>query len=188
MTTRDAHIETPTKPRRRWYQFSLRALLVGVAVVGFGTAWLGEQVKRALDQRRAVTALAAVADVEFAKPRTWVQRNAWLRSWLGEEAIQDVDSVSFRPATKEEKLESALAQLDKLTNLQSLVLSVTQVNDTGLTQLQHLYLGGTQVGDAGLPHLGRLKQLRFIDLSQTQVSDAGVARLQESLPKLAVKR
>ena len=82
MTTPDAHFKPPTKPRRRWYQFSLRTLLVGMAIVGFGTAWLGVQVKRALDQRRAVDALAAVADLEFAEPRSWVQRNAWLRAWL----------------------------------------------------------------------------------------------------------
>ena len=169
MTTSDAHFKPPTKPRRRWYQFSLRTLLVGMAVVGFGTAWLGVQVKHALDQRRAVEALAAVAQVGFAEPRTWVQRNEWLRSKLGTAATQDVKWVVFRH-TQGEELESALTHLGELTQLKSLDLS------------------NTRVSDAGLAHLRGLTQLQLLNVGNTQVSDAGSAHLRESLPKLYVER
>jgi hypothetical protein len=169
MTTSHADTARRNSPRRRWYQFSLRTMLVGMVVIGFGTAWLSLQVKRALDQRRAVKAIAAVAEVWFAEPRTWAQRNKYLRSWLGDDAILDVYRVVFRQAQGEE-LELALSHL------------------RGLTQLEWLDLSDTQVSDAGLAHLRGLTQLQTLDLSNAQVSDAELSQLSESLPQLSEAR
>ena len=51
MTT-DHH--NPSKPRRRWFQYSLRTLLVLVTVL---CVWLGVTVNRARKQREAVAAI-----------------------------------------------------------------------------------------------------------------------------------
>jgi hypothetical protein len=48
---------TPTtipKPLRRWFQYSLRTLLVLMLVFGCGFGWLGMKVKQAREQREAV--------------------------------------------------------------------------------------------------------------------------------------
>jgi hypothetical protein len=61
-----------------------------------------------------------------------------------------------------------LAHLAKLSNLNSLVLSKTQVTD------------------AGLAPLGKLKALSKLKLFDTQVTDTGVADLQRALPGLKI--
>ena len=44
----------PSKPRRRWFQYSLRTLFVLVTVL---CVWLGVTVERARKQREAVVVL-----------------------------------------------------------------------------------------------------------------------------------
>ena len=48
---------TPSKPRRRWFQFSLRTLMVLVTVL---CVWLGLVSERARKQREAVAAIEAL--------------------------------------------------------------------------------------------------------------------------------
>ena len=57
-----------------------------------------------------------------------------------------------------------------------------------LTQLQELSLSGTQVTDVGLEHLTGLTQLQWLDLFDTQVSDDGVRKLQQALSNCWVYR
>ena len=47
--------QAPPKRRRRWFRFSLRSLLIFVAVAG---VWLGQKANRAQKQSRAVEAIA----------------------------------------------------------------------------------------------------------------------------------
>ena len=76
-----------------------------------------------------------------------------------------------------------LRQLDRLTSLQGLSLSRSQITDSDLvllerlTTLQALELGDTAVTDAGLTHLEGLLDLRELDLENTQVTDAGLVTL-----------
>ena len=48
----------PSKPRRRWFQFSLRTLLVLVTVL---CVWLAMTAERARKQRKAVAAIRALS-------------------------------------------------------------------------------------------------------------------------------
>ncbi|MHC4178413.1 MAG: hypothetical protein ACYSWU_12950, partial [Planctomycetota bacterium] len=45
------------KSKLRWFQYSLRTLLVVVALFAVGLAWVGIQVKRGRDQQAAVKAI-----------------------------------------------------------------------------------------------------------------------------------
>ena len=43
----------PSRRKRRWYQFSLRTLLLFVLVAGMGFGWLGTKLQRARKNRKA---------------------------------------------------------------------------------------------------------------------------------------
>ena len=52
----------PSKPRRRWFQFSLRTLFVLLTVL---CVWLAVTVERVRKQREAVAAIEAVGGSVF---------------------------------------------------------------------------------------------------------------------------
>jgi len=39
------HTAEPVKPRRRWFQFRLRTLLIGATLLSLPRWWLGRQIK-----------------------------------------------------------------------------------------------------------------------------------------------
>lgn len=67
--------------KQRWFQFSLRTLLVSMMVLGGGFAWVGLIVRRAVEQRQAVQAITkSGGHVQYAEPSTSIQRSSWLRT------------------------------------------------------------------------------------------------------------
>ena len=90
------------KPRRRWWQFSLRTLLI--VLTGFGVA-LGWIVYRANEQRKTVEWVREIggsvwydyeldadgAFIDDAKPPA----PEWLLQLLGKEYFQEVSAVDF---------------------------------------------------------------------------------------------
>jgi hypothetical protein len=101
-----------TKPRRGWLRISLRTLLLVVAAIA---VWLGVQVNRATNQRRAVrmvgdrgglvhyvhqcrTRPVQLGDFYPSSafdPTIEAAGPAWLRRFLGEEYFQDVIYVNL---------------------------------------------------------------------------------------------
>jgi hypothetical protein len=85
-----------------------------------------------------------------------------------------------------------LAEIDKLTELQSIDFAHTTVTDEGLAQLKDLQklrslgLGGTLVTDQGLVHLEKLQSLQWVWLSKNTVTEAAVERLKEARPDMNV--
>ena len=94
---------------------------------------------------------------------------------FGIDASQDQLEAAVSPRFKAENWTKAGALLGKLTALQSLNLTRTQIADLGplkgLTALQSLSLSSTQVADLG--PLKGLTALQSLDLSGTQVADLG---------------
>jgi beta-lactamase regulating signal transducer with metallopeptidase domain/Leucine-rich repeat (LRR) protein len=90
--------------------------------------------------------------------------------------------------------DAGLAYLEGLVKLKNLRLDKTQITDAGLehlkglTGLEDLSLVSTRITDSGLVHLKPLTGLRRLYLSGTQVTDAGVQQLQQSLPKLTIRK
>jgi len=182
----------PGKPRRRlrWYQLSLRTLLVVVLVASLGMSWFAVRMQRARKQREVVAAIVEMGgrvtyDYEFDASGHYIPHPeppgpAWLRKLLGDDFFTDVRSVRFL-GTHVKAAE--LIHLKGLTRLQRLYLSDTQVTDAdlehlkGLTNLHTLCLDGTRVTDAGLECLKGLTQLQRLDLWATGVTDAGLEHL-----------
>jgi hypothetical protein len=182
----------PESPARklRWFQYSLRSLLLLVLLVSLGMSWVAVRMKRTRQQDEAVEeitkfggwALYDYQNGQFGdvRPTAEPPGPAWLRNLLGENFFATVVEVHFASPLLTDR---GLEHLKGLSQLRWLDLPGTQVTDSGLEhlkglkQLQILSLNDTKVTDAGLQHLKGLPQLEWLDLDGTQVTDAGLEHL-----------
>jgi hypothetical protein len=191
---------TPT-PKRRWFQYSLRTLLVFVTRCAVARSWLAVKLQQARRQREVVAEIRKVGAVVYhdwesdgnltALPNPHPPWPKWLRSLLGDDFFQSVIQIYFYT---EEATDAEVEHLRGLSQLKELELGGTHVTDAGLehlrgmSRLTELDLGFTQVTDAGLGHLKGLSQLQYLDLRTMQVTDGGVKRLQQALPNCEIVR
>jgi len=151
------------KPKRRWFQFSLRTLILVVTatgtVLGVGMAYVGP----AEQQRGIVQRVEGLGGrVVYYEP----PQNEWwgisqLRLRLSRDYFDRIEVVDLhgRPATD--------AEVRRLKML---------------SHLRLLFLDDTQTTDAGLVHLHDLKQLHCIWLRRSGVTYQGLADLRVALP------
>jgi len=205
----------PATPKRRWYQFSLKALLVGMLLLCLGPGgFVAYEQNKARRQKGAVEAIEELGGV-VGYGRNVSARSALLRQILGDDTFGGVESIDFwNPSRVTDADLVHLACLNRLTtlhldnsqvtdvglkhlaslkNLSRLHLNNTQVTDAGLKHLAGLeslsvlYLDRSRVTDIGLIHLAGLKDLMYLNVYRTQVTDAGVAELQKSLPNCMIR-
>jgi len=169
------------KPKRRWYQFSLKTLLVVLTLTGFV---LGMAMLPAERQRRATQRVRAMGgSVYFANPRPDESAAAsYLRKWLSRDyfdAVIEIDLVGSNVT------DGDLKDFQGLTQVQRVFLDDTKVTDDGLAHLaglvetRSLSLNNTCVTDAGIAHLQRFTKLEILWLDGTQVIGGISAKLQE---------
>ena len=149
------------KPRRRWYQFGLRTLLIGVTLAGCGLGWLGIKIRDARQQEAAVAAIlrlggSVVYDDELAPHELSPQ-----------DIFRQVHAVEL---SNKRVTDADLGTLD------------------GLTQIKGLELDGARVTDASLDRLETLTQLEWLSVRGTMLTRAGVARLRQALPNCKIER
>jgi hypothetical protein len=188
------------KPPR--VRFSVRAIMVAVAVTGILLGGAVREQRRRAGQERAIAAIEKVGGLIGARPM----------ACIGEPKRRPVVSIVFDitiPGTSDADLaalawlpelqslsffnsqitDAGLARLGELNNLRELRLGEARITDAGLghlkrlTNLRELNIAGTPITDAGLVNLRGLKELRFINLAGTKVTDAGLAHL-KGLTKL----
>ena len=185
---------TAPKPKLRWFQFSLRTLLVVVTLCAIPCSWLAVKLRQARRERAAATAIEKLGgQVEWSKP----SGPAWLRSFVGDDSFKTVKGVDvwgseeappgmgLAKGTRSEDTDAALQNLTVMNQLQRLYLNGSHITDAGLgnlkesNQLQSLDLHEAKVTDAGLENLKQLHQLQWLDINGTdQITDAGLANLQ----------
>ena len=173
----------------RRFQFSLRSMMLFVAVVAVVCSWFTVKMQQAGRQREVVLAVGRREGLVFYDYESDANGNSlpvtteppgpsWLRNLLGVDFLSDVRHIECWQAT-----DAGLVLLEGLTSLQILRLLGTQVTNAGLvrlkelTGLEHLWLESTQVTDAGLVHLKGLTNLEELLLDNTQVTDAGLMHL-----------
>jgi Leucine Rich repeat len=178
---------TTPKPRRRWYQYSLRTLMVLMLAIGCGLGWFTARMRQARSQRKTVETIAELNgwvgyDYEFDASNHRIQGAqpsgpAWLRSVLGGDFFDrvvfvDRDNYGAIPS------DAWWEELRRLPYLQTLY--VKDATDArlaaleGLKCLVRLKLDGGEITAAGLEHLKGLTQLRDLDLQYTKVTDDGL--------------
>ena len=186
-----------SRPWRRFLRFSVRGMIVLVLVVG---GWLGWIVRSARIQREAVAAIEkAGGEVEYGsgstKTPTLKTHELWAPKWavdaLGVDYFGHVCEVTLTLNCTDREL----ADVGRLTALDSLRLYYPNVSDAGLVQLQgltklsKLVLSQTQISDAGLAHLKPLSNLSELNLYSTPITDAGLGHLTtlNKLSKLSLR-
>jgi hypothetical protein len=166
--------------KRRFYQFGLATFFGVVAIVA---CWLGYVVNRACNQQVAVDLVHKLGGRVYYDYQTkpglakYIYRNpdtqsvtvlggsivsdetppgaTWLRKWIGEHYFQNLVYI-YAPGAR--ITDSDLAQLCRVSTIQSLDLNRSSVSDTGmahlkrLTQLKVLFLNGVPITDDGLAH------------------------------------
>ena len=178
--------DTP-KPERRWFQYSLRTLLVFVTLCAIPCSWYAVRLQQARQQKTvaAIQKLGGVVGYDWqfdAKGQSLPSaQQPGLRSLWGNYVFQSVYTVNFDGDSyiTDEDIE----HLRGLSQLRYLHLRGTQVTDKGvenlraLSQLQGLDLHGTKVTDKGLEHFRGLSQLQGLDLYGTKITDKGLENL-----------
>ena len=195
------------RKRRRWLQFRLRTLLIGVLVLSLSLSWYAARVTQIQRQNRAIDSLwehscfvppaeddpAPVVsflwrcfgqDLFYEPTFVWAMEGRACDSdlrYLHEFRNPDkIDTVLLQDTRV---TDMGLTQLESLAGLQKLGLNGTQITDSGLghlkglVNLQELFLADTQITDVGLEHLKGLTGLEKLVLDDTQVTDTGLDQL-----------
>jgi hypothetical protein len=128
MQTEPIKAEPPTR-KRRWFQFSLRTLMIFTTIVA---VYLGLVTSRARRQHQAVEALEQVnATIIYDTDETPVEANTvrdWLCGWLGRDYFDNVVSVELVDESKqgEEALAEGLASFARLREVKLRGVQLTE--------------------------------------------------------------
>ena len=182
---------TTPKPRRRWFQYSLRTLFVLALLACIGMGWVAVEMQRVRKEREAVEAIERLGGMVLWSSAEIPQESrgrACLRKLLGDDYFVHPNMVVISD-------DAAMEYLTELTQLEYVGLHGTQITDAGLahlkglTRLSELYIEDhTQVTDAGLRHLEGLTQLQQLYLVNTQVSASAAGELWQALPSCGISR
>ncbi len=200
--------KVPTKSRLSRY--SLRSLLVAIAVLCLLFAWGSFKVHRATKQQAAVNTLTRKGafvwyDYEVAEDGgIYSEIDAqgrfvdpsppepqWLRRVLNVNSRHAV--IRFGASPTADICDADLAHFDELPNLEILILRCPRVTDAGLRnlgqlkKLRYLDLYLTPITDNGLSNIKALTNLEYLRLESTEVIEKGFRELAVALPKCRIE-
>jgi hypothetical protein len=188
---------------RRRFQFSLRSLLILVAVVALPFSWLASEMRRTKRQQAAFDAMQklgveATYDYEYPRPgpgASWAAQEppgpGRLRNWLGVDFFADVFEVTFHDGSR--LADADLTDLQAFGRLQDLTFANAGARDADLERVNHLAslrklrLQGGQFTDESLQCLRGLTGLEELTLLSVRITDAGLKWL-TNFSRLSVLR
>jgi Leucine Rich repeat len=179
----------PPKRKRRWFQFSLRTLMIVTVICAIASAWVTGRRDQKRKEQEAVSAIVKLGglawydyeSVRGARP----SGPAGLREFLGdsffsEVAVVNLDTEPFMSpvASNEAKvLFEGVARSLAVDRHDSKVTDADLLRLETLVHVKMLNLGRTKITDAGLAHIAVLPELQTLYLYGTNVGDAGLARI-----------
>ena len=189
--------ESSTAPHRRWFRFSLRFLLLLVAIIGVP---LGMKMNRVRNQQAVVASLVQTgAKLKFdLHPRsingvnvTGIQEPPgpqWLREILGDKFFTELTDIQMPPRDgKSQVTDDELSFISRLPYLERLTIRTERIsveertNGDGLAHLarlntlQSLSLWGFAT-DADASHIAKINQLENLKVSDSPITDLQVWR------------
>jgi hypothetical protein len=177
--------ESPPKPKWRWFNFSLKTLLIVMTVIAL---WLGIYMKSFRDRRKAVD---EVEQLEGAMGIRYLGPD-WLRKKVNDEKyFWDPAGVHFnRPLTVTE-LKSILPYLMSFQHLHDLTLHGLTNSTLPLlfplaNKLTYLDLSSCKLSDDAIVQLEQFPKLKTLRITNSDISSAGVEKLQRALPACKV--
>jgi hypothetical protein len=190
----------PAKRKRRWFQFSLRSLLIFTVICAVSAGWLGKRIEQKRNEREAAEAIVKLGgsvNYDYEKGTAATPNGpAWLRKLFGENFFSDVEDVFFIGHSEivggsgGNVTDDGLVELKALPELKMLHLTLTPKitdrgleNIRGLTHLKYIAVGGTGVTDAGLSELKELTLLEHLFLGANKITDGGLTSI-KSLTQL----
>jgi len=179
-------ISGPPKRKRRWFQFSLRTLLVFTVVVAIVCGWIGSKIEKKRRERQAVKALTMVGglvfyDFQFDRSGELIAGAEppgprWLRKLLGNDFFTNVVGVGLStPADMRH-----LADFDGLRGINAYGIPISDADlegVKGLRNLRSINLSLTNVTDGGIQKLAFFSELEDLTLGGTHVTDGGLEHL-----------
>ena len=93
---------TTPNPKRRWYQYSIRTLLVTMVVISVPLGWLACKIRQAREQRIVVQQIQELGGMAIhcggLEPREeWPPRvPSWLLKTLGDDFFRTINYVDLR--------------------------------------------------------------------------------------------
>jgi hypothetical protein len=186
----------PIVKRRRWYQFSLRTLLVAMVVVGTVLGLLGIRLQRARRQQEAVVALGRLeGKLEYVQAETTpIVLRDFAEPWVGRDFFDsvvaaEVDLTLADTTQGQLAAWNAIGDLPQLKNLQveyPLRYPRSRFNIGPihrLSKLRYLKIRDAQIAGDDLLPLSEMPWLESLDLSHCQVADDAWRHL-AGLPRL----
>jgi hypothetical protein len=186
----------PPKRKRRWFQFSMRTLLIGVVIVAIPCAWLGRRIDEKRKERRAVETIRKLGgavyynyemETDFEPPQdrhfsAEPYGSGWLRKILGDDFFSD---PTVAMVAGDDWSDDDLACFEALPTLKSFRLGpALRITDVGLahlenlTQLERLCLSSRGITDAALVHVKPMSKLRILLVTMSpSVGDGGLVHL-----------
>ena len=171
---------TAPKPNLRWFQYSLRTLLVVLTLGAIICSWLAVKLQQAKREREAAAAITELGGKMrwYAEP----SRPEWLRKLLGGDLFMRVEEVQVSGDTDQD-----WQNLKALSRLRVLDLDGTNITDKGLENLrglnllQILRISHTDISDNGLESIKGLSQLQALYLPG-KITPEGIEKLKSALP------
>ena len=176
---------TKNRAPLRWFQFSLRGMMVAVTLLAIFCGWVGVRIAKARRQKAAVDAIVSGGGWFFydyqltpGDPDAAPPGPAWLRNFVGDDFFASVVEVGSFSG-------SGIDTLEACPELKTCNLSGSYVTDAGLEHLQNLRTleelnlqGSFRVSDDGLRNLKALTGLRKLNLGNIAITSAGLKHLQ----------
>ncbi len=174
--------DSPPRPRRRWLRFSLRFLLLLVAVLAIPLSW---KVNCVRNQRAVVAELMRLnglvgyhhqlRSVRVARRTAEPPGPKWLTAFLGDDFFAEVILVSVGG---EQVTDKTIYQVASLPHLNTLSISSNSISDAGVKSLARhsgldsLTVTSAKVTEQGLMQLTGLKGLKHLSLGLFSVGDS----------------
>ncbi len=183
-----AEIARMSKPKRRWYQYTLRTLLALMTLAAMVLAAWKTYIAPFQNQAQAMERLLVIPGMPGSAPEVRAEPAlpGWLRWMPGSGSLVRVTFVKLEHTGVTDDDLSCLADLP---HVERLYLAATGISDKGLqhvrglSRLRRLSLWNTAVTDGGIEHLRGLRNLETLDIQGTAVTEAALDSLKH-LPNL----